>query len=425
MQLKKSLIFKTSCLFFLMLISQGRTLRAQAFDQAVLLGKACPEAYYPRVLNNGGKGLRLSSLRGKPFLLYFYSIRCMACLRSFPRVDSLQSYFGDRVTILLVGRESKAAVQKVLKERATLRGLHLKTVVEDGQLNQVFRFTSVPHIVWVDREGIVRAITGEVSRESLQEWLTTGQVPLQEKRDAVGKRSEDPQLYTDYTYHRDPGQVLLYGYVTRSIRATSSVNGWTTGKSGELVRIKETGSVRGLYHRLYRLKGLNPNSIVVEDSALARDGATYTCDFIQHKGWSKEAFLAYARSYLDQFFAVKSRVEVRGVKCWVIRRTTPELMLSTRGDKFAEETRGGNWILTNHTWAGLLFNLNARHLQAPCQVVDETGIPETQSLDMVLPVNLKELLDFQRALAPYGLSVTEEERERETVVVRGVEKQKE
>ena len=392
--------------------------QTQEFNQQALLNRPCPDVYFSKVLNNGSQGIRISQFKGKPLVIYFYSVRCMACLRSFPTVDSLQKQFREKINILLVGKDKEAQVRQVLEDRQTLRNLALRIAVEDSVLRNVFKHTGVPHIIWVNSAGIVKAITGQINRESITAWIKTGLVTEVEKKDAIGKNSDDPNLYTDYNYTKSLDNILLYSYIAKAIDATSVATGPQYNEKGNLVRISDVGTIRKLYKQQYGIPALNPNSIVVEDTALSMDNTTYRCDFIQNRQWPAERFRKYVISYLDNFFGLHTSVEKRRVKCWVIKRTGAPLNLSTATGKYAEEALGGNRILTNHNWASIVYSMSNRDLRTPFQVIDETGIDRTKKLDMVLPLNMNELSLLRAALMKYGLDITEEEREVETIVLK-------
>jgi len=114
------------------------------------------------------------SLRGKYYILDFWSTGCGACVASFPKTDSLQSRFNDRIQIILVGlEEQNRDVRKFYEVYKRRSNLNLSVAFDSAAFNK-FVPSGVPHLIWVNREGTVAAITTTVdlNEKNLESFLS-------------------------------------------------------------------------------------------------------------------------------------------------------------------------------------------------------------------------------------------------------------
>lgn len=100
-----------------------------------------------------------NELSGKYYILDFWSIGCLTCVASFPKLDSLQRKYAEKLHILLVGREEhKRDIRKffdVYKQRFNLKFESFF----DSVTFKKFVPLGTPHLIWVNGEGKVVAIT--------------------------------------------------------------------------------------------------------------------------------------------------------------------------------------------------------------------------------------------------------------------------
>ncbi|WP_165456350.1 TlpA family protein disulfide reductase [Pedobacter kyonggii] len=102
----------------------------------------------------------LAGYRGKLLILDFWSTWCGPCIRSLPELDSIGRRFGDRVQVVLVTKNTEAILGAFMKNSDYGRGVKLPFVLNDSLLNMRFPHKSISHQVFIDRDGVVRAITG-------------------------------------------------------------------------------------------------------------------------------------------------------------------------------------------------------------------------------------------------------------------------
>lgn len=113
-----------------------------------------------------GKELRLSSLRGKPVVLTFFSTSCPACKRGLPALDELSKTVQGKVSFLVVSDEDP----KLLAEYWRSLGLSLPLYLDSSNASSALRVDGYPYTVVLDSRGLVHAdFLGKVKASDLPE----------------------------------------------------------------------------------------------------------------------------------------------------------------------------------------------------------------------------------------------------------------
>lgn len=136
--------------------------------RALEIGDTIPEALWNMTfLSNNteekSKIFRLKDYEGKLILLDFWATWCASCINGFPKMEELQKAYGDEVKIVLVNakqsKDSYSRVRQVLDRYKSLYGyeIGLDYLLGDSILQQYFPHQILPHLIWIDKEGILRA----------------------------------------------------------------------------------------------------------------------------------------------------------------------------------------------------------------------------------------------------------------------------
>lgn len=132
------------------------------------IGDTIPHIIITDVVNFPVSKIQLSSYKGKLLILDFWATWCNSCVRTFPKLDSLQTKFSRQLQFVLVNNlktsgNTKEQVNSFFTARKNLAtALRNIPVCTDstGQLKQLFPYTFIPHCVWVGPAGNIIAITG-------------------------------------------------------------------------------------------------------------------------------------------------------------------------------------------------------------------------------------------------------------------------
>ena len=163
--------------------------RVRDDKQVTGIGQQVPCITINNIVNYKTDHIKIADLRGKVVILDFWSQYCSVCINAFANLTSLQRQFGDDVIILPVTFQSKSSVKTFIDHRKQMgRPMLLPTVTEDTLLHKMFPHNTDPHEIWIDKNGVVQAITGhlELTKDNIQKLLHGEQLNLEVKKNQAG-----------------------------------------------------------------------------------------------------------------------------------------------------------------------------------------------------------------------------------------------
>ena len=152
-------------------------------NQSLKVGDKVPASFWEikvTTLNSRGelKEISLGDYKGKGVLIDFWACWCGSCIVKLPLMDSLQAKFASRLKILPVNskitKDTHTRIQDLLSGKTHPKyKLSIPTVVDDEIIANLFPHNAVPHYVWINQSGVVKAITLSfmVREESLRQML--------------------------------------------------------------------------------------------------------------------------------------------------------------------------------------------------------------------------------------------------------------
>src|SRR5690606_29298136 len=126
------------------------------------VGDTVPDVFIPKILRYHESSAHLSDYRGKVLILDFWSTYCTICIFNMPYLHRLESSFEGELEVLPVTRESESRITSFFEsgnKYKALKGLLFPSVVEDTMLHNLFPTRSLPQLVVIDKEGVIRAFT--------------------------------------------------------------------------------------------------------------------------------------------------------------------------------------------------------------------------------------------------------------------------
>jgi thiol-disulfide isomerase/thioredoxin len=420
------------CLFF------GR-----ADAQDLKIGDRVPDVLVRGVsgLRLGGKDVggevRLSAFKGKLLLLDFWATWCAPCRAMVPVMDSLQRVFGERLVVLPVSDESAAVVGPVLAQLQRVRPFSLPGVTGDKVLQGLFPHRSLPHYVWIDAEGVVRAVTEEkeVTGGNISRVLSgRGLAGVPVKRDLeVAYNAALPLLVNG---NGGDGSSLVYHSV---------LTGYVPGLSGALrisafdPKVGQFFTVRnGTFLTLCRLAFGDGGRYITDArfKLLSRDSSRLTSrlsgqayldwqaagngwcyELLVPPGLSGRGFALMQEDIRRLFPQYAVSLEQQRTKCLVLVRTSAEDRLKAGSDDHFVKVTPFSAVLKGMPLSALMLRLQMQYLQnSPLPVIDGTAY--TNLVDMELEGRMYEVASLNAALARYDLAFVEREAVVEMLVVR-------
>ncbi|MBB2145806.1 hypothetical protein GM921_09930 [Pedobacter sp. LMG 31464] len=159
---------KLMILFVLGLLRLNCGVMAQGVTGDVVplkVGSVLPEKFWEQGLSvyAGGKVSvkQLSFYKDRLLVLDFWGRYCAPCIRSMPKMDSLNKAFEGRLTVLPVGDCKSAVDLKGVLTRYGLMGLGMEQGLYSPYLALTFPFGILPHLVWIYQGRVVAITDGE------------------------------------------------------------------------------------------------------------------------------------------------------------------------------------------------------------------------------------------------------------------------
>ncbi len=152
----------------------------------VKIGDKIPDTKVEYLENGVLKTANLSDLRkGKLVILDFWATWCSPCVDGLRIFDSLNRKIGDKAVILPVAYEQQAKVTRSL-DRLFKGNRPVTTIVNDSLLSKFFPHRVLPHDVWIDSDGVVKAITDsdDITEKNIRSMLA-GPLSLETKADQM------------------------------------------------------------------------------------------------------------------------------------------------------------------------------------------------------------------------------------------------
>ena len=152
-------------LLVLMVALFNTNVKAQGLSKpnTLLVGDKVPNLVLEKTLNHKDSTATLSAFRGKALILDFWATYCTACLKEFPKMDSLQNHYGKNLQILLINtyeKDDENILRRFIEARKARGSFNLAVVQTDATLRKVFPVKSMPHYIWIGADGRIKAITG-------------------------------------------------------------------------------------------------------------------------------------------------------------------------------------------------------------------------------------------------------------------------
>lgn len=399
------------------------------------IGDTVPNVYLASILNYNKTSGNLSEFMDKPLIIDFWFRECGSCIKAMPHLDSLKKEYEGRLNLIFSTHQGKDKIEDFFKNDRRGKKHKFINVVNDTVLKQLFPAVAFPHQVWIDKNGVVVAITDGLSttRSNVEKLVSGAPLNLEEKQDEmdfdVAHGTEPLITY----FNKQKPSILQYSFLSKYRKGF--VGGMTrttdTLHNSSRVNIRNIDFIR-LYDCAYNppmgTEALHrPTRIVRKDSNPIKTEADFNTmtnifcyDIIYQGGPDYKKQSEIMIHDLDTYFNVKSSLEKRLLPCYVMREIGTskayQNVLSPNEKPFIE-----NKILEKHKKL-MVNNFSKRFfLKSIIHHIDKPLIMEIDSskrINFEVTWNPEDLDGMNRELRKFDLEIVVEERPREVIVLR-------
>lgn len=426
-------------------LSMGSTSIAQKRSavvtySAVGIGQAVPNLSFPVYGQKKGIKKKLADFSAPLLLVDFWATWCGSCIAAFPKMEKLKKTFGRDFNMLLVTEEKDSIVNKFIRQRkASGRPIpDLPVVTADTVFKKLFPHESIPHYVWIDQKGIVKAITNaaELAETNIRDMIAQKKISLPVKDDAQREAFQDFSKPLFINGNGGDGHAVLW-HSALSGFVNGMRNGSQFGTDGVTGNVQETNvDIFTLYKTAYsddtavsfaRL----PNSRIVFKNV--KDSLPY---FVSYEGMKKISGQQYCYSL---WTPVTDELQLRKImqedmyryfhlKVYWEKRTMPSLVLTASDtsliqplplDSLSLNKRSAtlySYTSLNNPLKYFRLALSSGYLfNSPYPIIDETGYTGQAYFSIKADMSSWESID--RALLEYKMHLRLENREVNVLVV--------
>ena len=418
-------------------------------EQPLKIGDTVPDITFNNVVNWHKTTAKLGDFKGKLVILDFWATWCVPCVKTLPKLDSLQAKFKDEIVILPITYESAEKILSVFKTNPTLNKLKLPSVTSTN-LKQYFNYRVIPHEVWIDGNGKYIATTAseEVNENKIREYLQGYAPKLTPKKDIMVRDRTKPLLIGalgDYKF--DPG-VLTYSstLIKGQIKGLAST-GARAYVANDKAMIKAYNVNIQLLYQIALVPSFSPENKDFYLTALSRtiwEGnhknyfysedtkneykltpdslKIFTYEMVLPKDEIKNMpgyMLQDLNRYFGSQFGLEGVKEKRLVKCWALTFVGDDEEIRSKGGKsYVDVDRNKKGIRINNStidqfmfwWMGFsVFNFSI-------PIINETNY--NLPIDLSLDVDQKNFDEVRKELAKVGLVFKLVEREIDMIVIK-------
>lgn len=399
------------------------------------LGSKVPDSFWQvnhTVLTNGKVTKQtLGAYKGRLLIIDFWATWCSPCVAMIPATEHLQKQFAGKVQFIAATYQTADVILSFLQrlEKQSRQNFSVPQLTDSKVLHSLFPHRYIPHYVWIDTYGIVKAITGpdEINSTNIEKALAKGLFPPATKIDEVLPVNVNLPLLSQQNTS-----------VNKDIQLACILSGYIAGLEGSqqlfapdsLKRYRllaQNQSLLNLFKKAYANYGItNRQQIIIdikEDEELinikhedpkvwiAKHG--YTFDFIAGPPYAHnqtEFFTLMQKQLALCFPAYSASVIQKKVKYLALERTSTVDKLKSNGGAPSFNNSSQGYVITNYPLSAFVHMLNILHMQKSEKILmDKTGYHGRVNLNLV--ANMSNISEINTALAKYDLTFIEREEE--------------
>lgn len=391
-------------------------------EQQTVLGANVSGIEFKEYLNSANSYTTLSEYKGKAVILDFWATWCGSCLAAMPKMEVLQKEFESDLRFLLISAEEKSKVESFLAKVKKTRAFTLPVVLDkEGLLNSRFNVKFLPHYVWIDKNGVLKAVTNqeEVTRENIQALISeTLHISSRKEEQRVSNAGMDhlSPLYQSVisTYEEGKGSSFFIGSAEKN-DGTGKISA-TNCTVSMLYRIAHTdkNTLQPLENWKCLIESKDSLLLTLPSARLwdsLKTAKTYSYSLVL-PGAGIEKLTSVMKEDLGRFFPYAVSFENRPVSCLVLSSIGSGPIPSMKQEAKLEQNFFGA-RLERQPISKLIEVLSSYNSKG---ILDETALKFP--IDIELRAELNNLAEVNKQLHQYHLQLTPAIRELRILVIK-------
>jgi len=408
----------------------------------VKIGDKVPAYPLNHLVNYPKQGVKLTEFKGKILILDFWTVNCSSCLKSWPELLKLQQEFKDTIQIVLVNvYEDEQKMKSFLEKRDKVFGVKMTLPVACGdlQLRKLFPFYSVPHTVFIDKDGTVKYMAAGyyLNRETIRNMIDGKKMEVEEKTDDFDEfKPNKPLFINGHVSEKQKGADVIWTSVitpySPRMPTASDFGRWEGTSYGWISNYPIRDMFRILYGRGVNelnidlkvqlgqvvFKTVDTSGLVMNVNGIVKTKNFYTIQMTSKRDIPLEGIRKKMIIDLEQCFGLKTGWEKQIKKCLIISRSKMPLAEYREGEKLARSGIG----LLNFNKLRIAELIDQLNLSVPLfgnsayPLIDETNF-KGELGKISFEGNVNDMGTVKEVLNKYGLDLSVADRVIDVLVI--------
>lgn len=422
------------------------------------IGEHIPNFQLHNIDNYAQKSISSDELLGSHTILWLWHRYCKGSYTHFDEIDAFAKKHKEQLKIFMVGGLTEKVENNPKREMDTLRsifrrakdfkGLKLPSAY-DIDLYRQFRTRFAPTVIWIDSEGIVKAVTGQIKEAWIKSFLKDESFEFDDiSYDHLQKEENDPFRYTPdklFLIDNNGGKSDHFDY--RSIitpftndmpKASVIPTKISSYKFQE--KFEGVGPLTDLYKlaylgRVYNVEGCYQDEIYTKIIYELQDTTKFIdVSYINPRKnmfWyslkvpsrlSHPTSLMYImQNNLKNYFGYNARVETRILPYWSVKLSKRnKLRLGSTGKPSSIlgdwYTKIGAQNITVKRYLASIFHMIAPAMGKTLPIIDETNMENPIDVPL-MDVDLDDFEEVRRTLRKQGFTIEKSKKEFKVLVI--------
>jgi thiol-disulfide isomerase/thioredoxin len=177
-------VFLSVCLI-ISVVTTAYGQKKNDYIKELKIGDTIPKILVRQIINHGQNRPIADLYKQGLLIINFWATWCAPCLHELPLLEKLKVEYPQNLNIISVAYEDSLTIKRFLKTHKEIKIPHLMMVTNDTIFKSYFTHKYLPHNIWIDRKGIIRAITNseEITNENIIDFLKDNDLHLNIKKD--------------------------------------------------------------------------------------------------------------------------------------------------------------------------------------------------------------------------------------------------